>query len=228
MTSFIERVEGVVARSPHFRELSMPARTTLAHGTCEKGLADRERFDGTFAIVVDGALQISVASRERATTIAVLGAGSFFSVSALVGTAPPAPLCRSIGRTTLAVVTSARLRAMLHGEGVLRAHVGRLIGMRLDATVALFADATHASLPRRLARRLMAQLLASGTPASPPIELPVTQSMLGELVGASRSSLHEELSLLEHAGVLRRAYRRIVVLDPERLRHAAGRNVAPL
>lgn len=72
-------------------------------------------------------------------------------------------------------------------------------------------------------------MLAGGhAPAGSAIELPMSQKMLSEILGASRSRINEELALMERTGMLRRAYRRIVVLDPERLLRAAGSDVTPL
>jgi CRP-like cAMP-binding protein len=228
MAAFADRIGAVLARSPHFRELPAATRAALAARCSEQALRDGEFFEGAFAVVLAGALQLSVVAQERATTVGILGRGSFFSIADFVSGALPVQLCRAVGRTSLAVMSPAQLRELAREDPALHALVARLVGMRLNAAVSLLADAMHASLPRRLARRLLAQMLAAGAPAGKPVELPVSQSMLGDLLGVGRSALNEELRLLEHARVLRRAYRRIVVLDPVRLRHIAGRNVAPL
>jgi CRP-like cAMP-binding protein len=230
MQPFARTVEAILARSPHFRELPAAARTRLA-GTCvQTSLSDRAPYLGRFGIVVSGALELAMAfPPSRPRTFGVLGAGSFFSLSTLIGAPRPTRLCRAVGHTVIADIPWKRLRALQGEDAALEAHVGRLIGSRLNAAVSLLADVTWGALPRSLARRLMAQLLASGpTRAGQPVELPMSQRMLCDLVGAGRSSVNAELMALEQAGALRRAYRRIVVLDAARLDAAAGPDVTAL
>ena len=159
----------------------------------------------------------------------MLGAGSFFSVNTLVGLPPSTPLSHAVGTTWLAELSQGRTQALLHDDVAFHAHVGRLVAVRLGATTSMLADVAGSPLPRSLARRLAAQMLAAGqAPFGSAIELPMSQKMLSEILGASRSRVNEELALMESIGMLRRAYRRIIVLDPVRLLHAAGSGTAPL
>ena len=60
---------------------------------------------------------------------------------------------------------------------------------------------------------------------TPDTELRISQGMLAEMLGASRTRVSEELARLERAGILRLGYRKIHVRDAARLRDLAGADV---
>jgi CRP-like cAMP-binding protein len=69
-------------------------------------------------------------------------------------------------------------------------------------------------------RTRIAALLVGETGATGVIRLP--QATLAHLLGASRSSVNRILKEFENQGLLRVEYRRVEVLDVERLRAAAA------
>jgi len=223
-------LRSVLDASPFFRTLPDASRARIARACELRALAPGERYEGGFAIVAGGALQLALQlPGSRAATFAVIGTGSFFSVNTIVGACPPVDVCRAVGPTVLGHLGAARLRLLLRRDAALRAHVGPLIAARLNAVVSLCADLIGAPLQRRLARRLLAQASTAGdAPGARAMALPMSQSMLAEILGVSRSTLNEELGLLEQAGIVRRLYRRIVLRDLGRLRDIAGPEVPPL
>lgn len=81
----------------------------------------------------------------------------------------------------------------------------RLQCARLRAMVEQAADRLTLSLEQRTARQLLhlEQAFGADAPAGPPIALPVSQSELGELVGASRQRTNGALKQLEREGAVR-------------------------
>jgi CRP-like cAMP-binding protein len=74
----------------------------------------------------------------------------------------------------------------------------------------------------------MGHALALGKRTQAEHEVRVSQAMLAQMLGTSRSQISAELQALEESRVIRRAYRRIYITDFEALCRLAGPNVQPL
>ncbi|MDB5872655.1 MAG: Crp-like helix-turn-helix domain, partial [Ramlibacter sp.] len=59
-------------------------------------------------------------------------------------------------------------------------------------------------------------------------ELPVSQTALAQMLAASRSKVNAELRKLERDGIVRLGYRRLFILDFNRMAEVAGPNVLAL
>lgn len=88
--------------------------------------------------------------------------------------------------------------------------------------VARLAEAVLEDLPARTARRLLA-LAVRRAGRTPTVELP--QAELATAVGVSRQTLNKALKDLESAGVVRRTYGSIEIVEMERLQNIAGTDV---
>jgi len=91
--------------------------------------------------------------------------------------------------------------------------------------MSLYADVVSAPLPQRLARRLLAQAGTADPMMRVEVELRLSQSGLAQMLGASRSKVNAELRRLEQEGLLRLGYRRLYLLDVQRLCALAGPGV---
>ena len=227
-------IRSVLARSPHFS--SLPPATldrVAAASTVEKlapGQIVRDGPDGAFWIVLSGALQLLMSPVDgRAATIAIFGVGSFFGVGTIIGNKALGRECRALVPTVAAKLRASVLKQLMKDDPAFREQLERLVILRLDAITSLFADSLNAPLRQRLARRLAAQALAGGgTKPEAGVELTVSQTMLAQMLGVSRTSVVEELGALEREGILRRGYRKITVTDPARLHDISGPNVIAL
>ena len=164
------RVRAVLADSPHFGGLPGDTLDHIAVASRLQKLRDKQLAasrDGEpgFSIVISGAIQVSIVSASgNASTIAVLGRGSYLGLNALFGS----PLgrvkeCRSIGTTELGVIAPAALKELVEQDDHFRKHAANLVMSRLSASMCLLADFTNKSISQRIARRLLAQVLAAGS-----------------------------------------------------------------
>jgi CRP-like cAMP-binding protein len=95
--------------------------------------------------------------------------------------------------------------------------VAALLYLQLRGLVQLLAETTALPPRQRLASRI--ELLAR--PAWASQGLRISQQALGEMVGLSRKTVNGHLAEFERAGLIRRAYGELVVIDPAGLRRVA-------
>jgi CRP-like cAMP-binding protein len=103
---------------------------------------------------------------------------------------------------------------------IARTLVGALTS-RLRSTNTRLVDLTVLGLGSRIAKYLASEMAAGDDGSAPFVELVLTQSELGQLLGSARQSINQALSDLERRGVIAVDGRRIEVLDPAALRACA-------
>lgn len=231
------RIRAALAASVHFRDLSPADLDALAALGRIRRLRDGE--SGARAgtrrhelwIVLNGHMRMtSVSHRGAEMVYAMLGPGSFYGVGSLVAGVKTMMDMRAAGPTSLIVVRGAPFLALLDARPWLWRHIAAMLHRRLTLAVTVVRDLSLAPLAQRIARRLLAQALGSAPelPDRCAIELRLTQSDLGRMLGASRTKVNLELKRLERDGVLTVGYRTIVLRDCGRLRELAGAEVHPL
>jgi CRP/FNR family transcriptional regulator, cyclic AMP receptor protein len=229
------RVRIAFGRSAHFRDLPGDTLDRLAGASRVQRLIDDELLrtrNGKLglSLILSGAIQVSVVSANgTAAPIAVLGEGSYVGLKALFGsTVADATEYRAVGSTELATIATEGLRHLVESDEALRSHAIHLLMSRLDAAVTALVDLTHTPLAQRIARRVLAQVLAAGDAVPGEVsEVRLSQQVVAEMLGASRSSVSEELGRLERRGILERRYRGLRILDMARLEELAGSGVVP-
>ncbi len=92
-----------------------------------------------------------------------------------------------------------------------------LLARRVEELSGRLLEAMYDDLDHRVARRLshLTQVYAAGRPD--PVEVPLTQEQLADLVGGTRPSVNQVLQRLAAEGVLRLGRGRITVLTRDRL-----------
>lgn len=229
-------VRSVLGGSAHFHTIPAEVLDQLA------ALAKVERFRhgelvqpawqrlDRFWIVMKGGLRCTVhATDGSATTVAVFGRGSYFGSGALTDDTREPIEVLAIGPTELAAWDVADLQPLIEGNEEAQRFLRTLIHRRVLAVATLYRDAVAAPLPERIARRLLSQALAAGSSeASAETTLHLSQQDLATMVGASRTSVSEELQQLERNGAVRLGYRTVVVRDLLGLLKLAGTDVFPL
>jgi CRP-like cAMP-binding protein len=233
----IRRIRSVLGCSPHFctlpaekldRLAALGRLVTYKSGDLVVGAwqpADK------LLVLLRGGLRISLPNEDGTSfVVAVIGEGSFFSPASLVKGELHRADAYAIGRTNAAEFAMSEVRREFHGDQEIESHAkGRLLEV-LAAVANVYRDAVVLPLAQALPRRLLSQALAAGQAWKDggEIELHVLQGDLAEMLGKSRTSISAELKRLEHSGVVRLGYRKVVVRDMTGLCAAAGKGVVPL
>jgi CRP/FNR family cyclic AMP-dependent transcriptional regulator len=180
-------------------------------------------------LVLEGGLRVAWPSGQQPVTIAVMGEGSFYGIGAFVEGASVETMAIAERGTVTAVIDAEDLQRARKADSDIAALIPRLVLVRFEALLSLYADAVSAPLPQRLARRLVSQALASSElPARADFELRTSQTHLAQMLGASRSKVNTELRKLEREDVVRLGYRKIFIHDLTKLCQAAGQRVIAL
>jgi CRP-like cAMP-binding protein len=230
------RIRLALAQSIHFHDLPaasldrLAANAKLARFRNGEVVHESGLLVSKLWFVLAGGLRVSWPKKDgRTVAMAVLGEGSFYSVGALLEGTFSETVCHAVGDTTTAVMDGEALRRIAEEDPDIGKLVPRLMLGHFWVAVSLFADILTAPLRERLGRRLLTHALASRrSGGQAEFELPMTQSDLAEMLGASRSKVSVELRRLEKEGVIRIGYRRLFVLDVGRLCEIAGPMVHPL
>lgn len=210
-----------LAQEVQQRLLSVSHRRTLQRGDSLflKGSAPDALFG-----VLSGLLRVSVvAPSGREAVITVLEPGHWFGeVSLLVGNVRVYDTYAA-EHSEIAVVPASDFHRLIASEPEVHMAFTRLVCLRLRQALAWIDDAILMPLPVRLARRLLSLQIPTeagnqGAPA-----LAVSQEDLAFMLGVSRQSVNRQLKLWEDDGTLRVKYRRIEVLNHQRLQcHATA------
>lgn len=114
------------------------------------------------------------------------------------------------------------LRLAIDTDHGLRWRVLDLLARRARRLHELLSDTSMMPLPVRLARALLSlRATGDGGARDAPVELRVSQEGLAGMLAVPRQRINGELKALERDGVLRMAYRSIVLLDESALRARA-------
>ena len=230
------RVRRVLAASIYFRELPAESLDLLATIAKPVRFKDGDLIQAArpiqprFFIVMSGALRLTTPpSPDGSTTIlAVTGPGGFFGAGRFLTPNLVWGQAYAVGETELGVVEGGVFRDALKSDPHLERHISAQLVRRFNALISIFADVVKGPFARRLARRLLTQALTlKRGPGEAAIEIDVTQSMLAEMLGASRSSVSAELRKWDQQKIIRLAYRRLYILDIGALCGIAGPDVTP-
>lgn len=174
-------------------------------------------------LVESGRLAVRVTTVDGDTaTLNVLGPGDYFGELSLLDgpqatrTASVVALESSATRTVSATGFRELRRTNRDAEQLLLLLLARRVEELSDRLV----EAMYADLDRRVHRRL-AELAETYGPGDGPVEIPLTQEHLAELVGGTRPSVNQVLQRLAGRGVIALGRGRITVSDRAALRHAA-------
>lgn len=229
------QIRAALARSTHFRELAPEDLDRLAELGRLRRLRDGEaavragRRQREIWIVLSGCIRMSgTTARGEEYVYAMLGPGGFYGIGSLLSEIHTTVDARAAGATSLVVIDGRDFIALLDRQPRLWRHVIKLLHRRLTLAMSVIRDISVAPLEQRIARRLLGQAMSGGSEVSGDraVELRVTQTDLGRMLGASRSKINTELKRLERDGLLRVGYRTITLADCGRLRQLAGTDVS--
>ena len=160
---------------------------------------------------------------DREVTVEVLGRGRLFGVSGLFGRPRRALLAAG---ATDAVVCAAEARRFLELVGRHPKLMLNLVGQLAEQLARAEERLGQVAAPdprARLAAALL-RLAAGRAPAEPggAVQVSATQAGLAREIGVRRETVNRLVARLEAEGYLRRAGRRLVLVDPERRAAAFG------
>ena len=225
-------------------EIVMEAAAGATVRTFEDGALIYARGDGCdgFYTIARGLVRFTRATADgHTTTIAVFEASNWFGELSIFDDMPRAHDAHALGAVTLLFHAKTDFMRLLSRYPVIYERFTKMLSLRLRATFNLVEEAAVATLPQRLARRLLelAQIEPSalnGVTIPHGRKVPLTQEELGHLLGKSRQSIAKQLRLWEQEGLVKTDYGRVFVERPDALRkiayperfaRAAVRNAGP-
>jgi CRP/FNR family transcriptional regulator, cyclic AMP receptor protein len=212
-------VLALLGRTDMFRSLSETDRGAVAaqmrEAIYDSGQLIFSRGDTGEALylVVEGRIRLSVLSAEgRVLSFGHAGRGEIFGeIAALDGEARTAD-ATALTRATIMVLARSSLKRLMETRPQLAQAAVELLCRKLRRTSEQIEAIALHSTQVRLARFLLAAINMKGqSEASGPVmvDLGMSQTELGLLLGASRSKVNEALATLEKLGAARHAGRHI-------------------
>jgi CRP-like cAMP-binding protein len=172
--------------------------------------------------VVQGMLRVSVSGASgREAVIATLKSGHWFGETSLLVGRERVYDTFAMEPTEMAIVSAKDFHRLIASDFDIHLAFSRLVGMRLRQALNWIDDVILNPLPVRLAHRLLVLTdeahshgLASG-------DIGASQEDLSRMLGVSRQSVNRQLKMWEADGILRLEYKRIFLLDRDRLSRVA-------
>jgi len=157
----------------------------------------------------------------RPVSFTGLPAGAWFGEGSLLKSEPRRYDVVALRASRVALVPRATFHALLDSSIAFNRYVLHQLNERLAQFIGLVESARQREPEARVARALA---LLYNAQLYPGIErrLALSQEEIGKLAGLSRQRANRALRALEAAGLLRRAYGNVTVLDPEELRRYVG------
>jgi CRP/FNR family cyclic AMP-dependent transcriptional regulator len=196
----------------HREALLARARVSqAAAGARVYGLGDPP--DGLWS-VAEGEVRLIAYPADGMESVAlILGPGAWFGELSVIdgGPRPHDAVVSKAGRLMHVPLGAVEQVVELH-PGLYR-DLARLLCARQRGALNFMSQSIAQPISVRLRQALFSAARAAGG-----VELEIRQEDLAAMIGVSRQTVNKELRRLEEAGVVARAYGRIRVLDPQRLR----------
>jgi CRP-like cAMP-binding protein len=179
--------------------------------------------------VASGRLKIVRDLDAREIVFDVVGAGAVIGELALVDD-PAAERTRSasaiaISQAELLAIDGRDLVAFLRRHPAVALALCASLAARVRRLDAQLMGATFLGLRQQLARTLISLAVRFGKPAGAALEvdLPLTQTELGQMIGFSRESVNKQMRAFARAGLAEMVRKKIRILDLARLRALGAR-----
>jgi len=205
-----------------FQELGDRELDLLAECTVSRRLSAREELfhkgdasDECYAIVT-GALKASSTSPEgKEMTFSVMGPGEVFGEVAMLCGGRRTATVQALDASELLVIRRRDLLPLFEREPRIAIASMAALAERLANVSELAEDHRFRNLPARLARKLVALSESYGSPEgdSVVIELKLSQTELGNMVGATREAVNKQIRAWEKDGVVQHEAGRLQLLD---------------
>jgi CRP-like cAMP-binding protein len=174
--------------------------------------------------VIRGKVKICTYSNDgKELVLNIIDQGGTFGEIAVLDGRPRTADAIALEETDLLVLERAQLMSFLSGNPELLSRLLAVLCQRLRQTSEHLEDAMLREAPSRLARGLLrlAETFGRPGPTGTKLAIKLSQTQIGNLIGASRESVNKLLKEWERAGHLVMEGGNIVIRDPRRLERLA-------
>jgi len=176
--------------------------------------------------ILDGRLKAtSISPDGREITLSIMGPGELVGEVAMLFGGRRTLTVETLEASELLVLQRRDLLPLLEQHPAAGLAMMAALAERLTQLTELFEDTVLRGLPARLARQLLALADAHGRAHGEHIriDLKLSQSELGNLVGASRESVNKQIRVWEREGLVAADAGRVVIRDRDALETIAER-----
>lgn len=172
----------------------------------------------TVYLVKKGKIKLFRTTAEgREIILDILGPGEIFGELALSGEETRSHSAEALEDGLVCVIPRSIFEELAGRHPQFAFRLIKLIGFRFRALESRVEDLAFQSVRERLLFTLGNLARKHGIPEDGGIRLPLTQSDLAFLIGATREAVAEQLKELKHRGVLKTSYRAVHLTDPRAL-----------
>jgi CRP/FNR family transcriptional regulator len=154
----------------------------------------------------------------RAITLATFGPGDIFGELAMFEDELRSATVEATAPTTVVGVLGPDMRALMREHPEIATRLVIALGRRLREANERLSRQSFQTVQSRVAM-VLSELAAQAGEGSGEVLVTATQADLAQLAGSSRESASRFLAVLERAGVISQGRGRLVVHDPEALKH---------
>ena len=226
-----DRAVGLLRRAALFAELSDDALAWLGDRAIERTYRKGQLlfYQGdpgeSLFVMVDGMVKVSVVSEQGDEMVLVtLQPPDVFGELAIVDAGPRSASAEAVEASKVLVVSRAALLELMKTHPDVNEAVLRSLGSSLRRLTEQAADLVFLDLHGRVAKLVVG--LAEKEHAAPEdavvLDLHITQSDIGHMVGGSRQSVNQILKSFERRGLVEVHGSRLTVKDLEGLRRRAN------
>lgn len=155
------------------------------------------------------------------TSFGYVAPGEVFGELPAFGEYPRESFAQAVRTSQVWKIPRENFQRVLAARSALAIQITKQIGDRLKKVESRVEDLVFRTVRTRLARMLgeLAEDFGCNENGYRVIDIPITQSELATLVGATRQTVNQTLREFSNQGLIGRDQRRIVLLSPERLQH---------
>jgi CRP/FNR family transcriptional regulator len=189
-----------------------------------------EETSDNIYLVKEGRIKLLRANAEgREMILDILGPGEIFGELALVDEEYRSHSAEAVDDALVCIISRQDFEGILQRHPEMALRVLKLIGLRRRELEMRIEDLVFQPLAGRLALGLLWQAQRHGVSENDgSIRIPLTQSDLANLIGASREAVAEQLKEMKALGLLKTSYRNIRVMAVDSLKaYFAGMSNGP-
>jgi CRP-like cAMP-binding protein len=171
-------------------------------------------------VLASGLVRVYRLSESGAeTSLGYVAPGEAFGELAAFGAFPRESFAEAVRPSAVWRLSLEAFRRTLERNPVLALPIARCMAARLQRIETRVEDLVHRPVRNRVARILtdLARDFGCKEGGGVAIDVPITQSELATLIGATRQTVNQTLGELTQLGLVARDRRRLVLLAPERL-----------
>lgn len=171
-------------------------------------------------LVKEGRIKIMRINQEgREVILDILGPGEIFGELALIDEEYRSHSAEAVDDSLICIIRRKDFENILKRHPEMALRVLKLIGLRRRELEMRLEDLVFQPLAGRLALALLWQAQRHGvTEVDGNIRIPLTQSDLANLIGASREAAAEQLKEMRTLGLIKTSYRTIRIIELEGLK----------